>query len=86
MFGFTDNIQTDFKEMRPNISIKGGEFINHLNVYIFSRISAAFSLLLLRQFTVSSNCMAVLPNLNKSQRSIQNYRVEHLQANTCVVF
>jgi hypothetical protein len=37
-----DNIKTDLKEMRPKISIKGGEFINQLNGYIFSRISAAF--------------------------------------------
>jgi hypothetical protein len=73
VFRFMGYTKTDLKEMRPKISVKGGEFVNQMNGYIFSSISAAFKSYVSCQITVSSNCMAVLPNLNKSQRSIQNY-------------
>jgi len=46
MFGFMDYIKTGLKETRPKISIRGGEFINQKNGYIFSIISAAFDVCL----------------------------------------
>jgi len=46
MFGFMDYIKSGLTEMRPKISIRGGEFINQMNGYIFSIISAAFDVCL----------------------------------------